>query len=261
MFSSTVSSPVLYLCTIVFLSPLAFACAIVFIDPYYTLQRTALLILSIAFTAQLQYSIPVFTGNSTYDGGIMALFWMFHLRAFDLLLWKAVYLNSATVENLKRSAIPSIYSRIFTAWCLLFNVRNINTPWTIKGVPAFSGVDPEYVPSKNEFVKRRIAHILITYLVLDALFAFAPPPDPDFDVPESKEPIFSRIGDITLEEIVTRPFTVIVPAFCIYSIFNISYNIASIIAVLFCGGEPQDWPPLFGSFLEAYTLRRFWGYV
>lgn len=25
--------------------------------------------------------------------------------------------------------------------------------------------------------------------------------------------------------------------------------------------EPGDWPPLVGSFKDAYSLARFWGYV
>lgn len=122
-----VTSPVLCLGAIALLSPLVFAYTIAFIDPSYTLQRASILLLSTAIAAQLQYSVPVFTGNSTYDGVFMSLVWIFHLRAFDLLLWKAVYLPAGTARK------------------------------------------------------------------------------------------------------------------------------------LFCGSEPQNWPPLFGSFLDAYTLRRFWG--
>lgn len=254
-----VTSPVLYLGTVALLSPLVFAYAIAFIDPSYTLQRASILLLSIAIAAQLQYSVPVFTGNSTYDGVFMSLVWIFHLRAFDLLLWKAVYLPAGTARKLKQSATRSGLWRTFTAWCLLFNFRNINTSWTIKGLPAFSRGRPEHIPNKGEFVKRRIAQILITYLALDAIFAFLPAPNPGKDVPEYKQPLLSRIGDITLEEIIARPFTVLIPAFSIYGIFTIPYNIASIATVPFGASEPQNWPPLFGSFREAYTLRRFWG--
>lgn len=257
-----VTSPALYLGAIAVTSPLVFAYAIVFIDPSYVLQRASVLLLSIAITAQLQYSVPVFTGNSTYDGVFMSLVWILHLRAFDLLLWKAVYLRPVTTPNPKQSetsASRSGLGRTFTAWCLLFNLRNVNTSWSIKGLPTFSRDRREHVPNKGEFLRGRIAHILITYLALDAIFASLPAPNPEIDVPEYKQALFSRMGDITLEEIIARPITVLIPAFSIYGIFTIAYNIASVTAVLFGGSEPRNWPPLFGSFREAYTLRRFWG--
>ncbi|OBT67453.1 hypothetical protein VE03_03045 [Pseudogymnoascus sp. 23342-1-I1] len=262
MSSLIVTSSVLYLGAIALFSPIIFAYAIAFIDPSHVLQRTSILLLSIAIAAQLQYSIPVFTGNSTYDGVFMSLVWIFHLRAFDLILWKAVYLPAVTAPKLEKSRSSATQSglwRTFTAWCLLFNFRNINTPWAVKGLPTFSRGHSEYVPNKDKFVKRRIAHILITYLAIDAIFSFLPAPNPGKDIPEYKQQLLSRMGDVTLEEIIARPFTVLLPALSIYGIFTIPYNIASVTAVLFAGSEPRNWPPLFGSFLEAYTLRRFWG--
>lgn len=262
MASLVVTSPVLYLGAISLLSPLVFAYAIAFIDPSHILQRASVLFLSIAIAAQLQYSVPLFTGNGTYDGVTMSLLWLFHLRAFDLLLWKAVYLRTATTTKLKQSrssATPSRLRQTFVAWCLLFNLRNVNTSWTTKGLPAFSRANPEHVPSKSEFMGKRISHILIMYLTLDATFAFLPAPNPEIDVPGYKQAVFSRMGDITLEEIIARPFTVLLPAFSIYGIFTIAYDIGSITMVLFGGSEPQNWPPLFGSFRDAYSLRRFWG--
>lgn len=256
-----VTFPVLYLGAISLLSPLVFAYTIAFTDPSHVLQRASVLLLSIAIAAQLQYSVPVFTGNSTYDGVTMSLLWIFHLRAFDLLLWKAVYLRTGTtkLKQSRSSATPSGIRQTYIAWCLLFNLRNINTSWTTKGLPAFSRDNQEYVPSKSEFVGKRISQILIIYLTLDATFAFLPAPNPEIDIPEYKQAVFSRMGDITLEEIIARPFTVLLPAFSIYGIFTIVYNIASITMVLFGGSEPQNWPPLFGSFRDAYSLRRFWG--
>jgi hypothetical protein len=257
-----VTSPVLYLGAIALISPLVFAYTIAFIDPSHILQRASILFLSITIVAQLQYSVPVFTGNNTYDGLFMSLVWVFHLRAFDLLLWKAVYLRPVTAPKLKQSRSSASQSGLggtFTAWCLLFNLRNVNTSWSIKGLPAFSSDHPEYVPNKGEFLGKRLAHILVTYLALDAIFAFLPAPNLEIDVPEYKQALFSRIGDITLEEIIARPITVLISAFSIYGIFTIAYNTASVTAVLFGGSEPRNWPPLFGSFREAYTLRRFWG--
>lgn len=39
------------------------------------------------------------------------------------------------------------------------------------------------------------------------------------------------------------------------------YVICSIIGVVANLSTPYDWPPLFGSFTGAYTVRNYWGYV
>jgi hypothetical protein len=38
------------------------------------------------------------------------------------------------------------------------------------------------------------------------------------------------------------------------------YCFFSIVSVILGLSRPQDWPPLFGFWRDAYTLRRFWGY-
>ncbi|RDW65127.1 hypothetical protein BP6252_10778 [Coleophoma cylindrospora] len=244
---------------IALLSPLGLSCTIALVDSSCRLQRASFYLLSIAIAAQLQYSIPAFTGNGTYDGAFMSYIWILHLRAFDLLFCEAVYLSAAMPSPSLIATIQSTLSRLVAAWCLLFNLRNINRPRRVKNLPAWSSRHPEYVPEKSEFVKRRLLHILTTYLMLDAIFALLPAPNPVEDVPEHKQPLLSRMGDITLEEIIARPITVILPAFSIYGMFTIPYNIAASFTVLFCGGKPQHWPPIFGSLPDAYTLRRFWG--
>lgn len=220
------------------------------------LERASIFLLSVAIAGQLQYSTPVFTGNSTYDGIFMSLVWVFHLHAFDLVLRKAVYLGKVTARKSAQSGLQ----RTYTAWCLLFNWRNINTPWTEK-VPEPSRERPGYVPRNGVFVTRRVAYIILMYLALDAMFSFLPAPNVETDIPEHKEEIPPRIGAVTLR-IITRVFTAILPAvlpaLSLYSMFTIPYNIASIIAVLWGGGEPKNWPQPLGSVLGEYSFRRYW---
>ena len=56
----------------------------------------------------------------------------------------------------------------------------------------------------------------------------------------------------------TMVWAIIVSAYC--SISG-AYAIASIITVAVGLCEPRDWPHIFGSPLNAYTLRKCWGYV
>ena len=37
------------------------------------------------------------------------------------------------------------------------------------------------------------------------------------------------------------------------------YHVCSLLAVSLGLTEPALWPPLFGSFTEAYTMRKLWG--
>ncbi|KFZ17765.1 hypothetical protein V502_04414 [Pseudogymnoascus sp. VKM F-4520 (FW-2644)] len=256
MSPSAVISPVQHLGAIAIVSPLVLAYAIAFIDPSNILERASIFLLSVAIAGQLQYSAPVFTGNSTYDGIFMSLVWVFHLHAFNLVLRKAVYLGEVTARKSAQSGLQ----RTYTAWCLLFNWRNINTPWTEKD-PEPSRERPGYVPSNGVFVTRRVAYIILMYLALDAMFSFLPAPNVENDIPEHKEAISPRMGAVTLR-IIARVFTAILskilPAFSLYGMFTIPYNIASIIAVLWGGGEPKNWPQPLGSFLGGYSFRRYW---
>ena len=44
-----------------------------------------------------------------------------------------------------------------------------------------------------------------------------------------------------------------------YSMLSLLYTAYSIVSVAVGISEPRDWPPLFGSPLDGYTLRNCWG--
>ena len=44
-----------------------------------------------------------------------------------------------------------------------------------------------------------------------------------------------------------------------YGMLNIQYYLLGILSVLFGFSEPSQWPDEFGSWADAYTVRRFWG--
>lgn len=239
----------------------SWAFAIAFIKPSHRLYQGLILCITAAIAGRIQYNNPDLTGNSIYNGLFLSWVWILHLRTFDLLFWTAsgVYLDSQTASLLQKRQSPepqSPISRLLVAWSLIFNLRNVNTPWAIKNLSTLSRNDPV---DKGSFVTHAIAHALGIYLSLDAIFTLLPPANLDVDIPEYKQKLFSRISDVSFEEMIARPFTVIIPAISIYGVFSIPYDLASIIAVQWCNSSPRQWPPLFGSLGEAYTLRRFWG--
>ena len=47
----------------------------------------------------------------------------------------------------------------------------------------------------------------------------------------------------------------------IWAGFNIQYELLAMVGVALGLWEPQLWPPMFGSFWDAYTVRCTWGRV
>jgi hypothetical protein len=238
----------------------SWAWAITFVEPSHSLQRGFILLCTTAIAARIQYGNPDFLGNSIYNGLLLSWMWILHFRAFDLLFCTdgGVYLTSEMtrrLQNIPLTTVQSPASRLFRAWSLIFNIRNVSTPWAIKGL-AESTSNP--LPNRK-FIIQRLIHGLGVYILLDAMFTLLPPVNPEVDVPEYKQYLFSRMNDVTLEELITRPLTVIGPALGIYAIFTTLYDIMSITAVLCFNDNPHEWPPLFGNITEGYTLRRFWG--
>ena len=42
---------------------------------------------------------------------------------------------------------------------------------------------------------------------------------------------------------------------------EIPYRVVSVVSVLSGTSSPHDWPPLFGAWQDAYTVRRFWSHT
>jgi len=76
-------------------------------------------------------------------------------------------------------------------------------------------------------------------------------------------PLFSLTGDdvlpITAQGYVLRCANIIAWAAVPYTQLNIQYNLLASLAVAVCFLEPKYWTPVYGSLIDAYTLRRFWG--
>ncbi|PLN84691.1 membrane bound O-acyl transferase family-domain-containing protein [Aspergillus taichungensis] len=44
-----------------------------------------------------------------------------------------------------------------------------------------------------------------------------------------------------------------------YCLLDAAYLFVSVLSVAFGFTQPHEWPPLFGSLTDAYSVRRFWG--
>lgn len=70
----------------------------------------------------------------------------------------------------------------------------------------------------------------------------------------------SGSDSITARETLMRAFWAFYWAWCSFAMLDAADAALSIISVVvFRLDRPEDWPPLFGSLSEAYSIRRFWG--
>jgi hypothetical protein len=152
------------------------------------------------------------------------------------------------------------FGRISWGLSMLWNMRAILTPWSVKNIPPFSENEKELVPTRGKFLIRYFGIIVLASVILDT-FAQLPPPDIENAMSRNHQKFFSRISEITIEEFMVRIFAVLgfwVNTACTVSLIN------SLFAVIHVGlrlQDPVSWPPIFGKISESYSIRQFWGYV
>ena len=137
--------------------------------------------------------------------------------------------------------------------------RNIGTAYEVKGTPRFSNDDPSYVPSKTKFLVQKAVVIVITYLVVDLSISLAQPEENPFFFSPRRIHFLSRLNEISGQELAIRVGSTLALGVNVICIFHFGYSILAFIAVISGMSEVTSWRPPFGSLVEAYSLRRFWG--
>ena len=124
--------------------------------------------------------------------------------------------------------------------------------------------EPEHLSKRSRkriFLLRRLASAMfillldqaytITYsMLLQLTYA-------DFD--PSKQSYLRRIRTITVRETTIRSWFVFNFVWSSWAIFTATHDLLAFAFVAVGIDEPEDWPSLYGSILEAYSMRRFWG--
>lgn len=142
----------------------------------------------------------------------------------------------------------------------LFGVtRGVGWDWRVSGIPR---AEPQ---TRSHFLRRRLSKYVCMYagLYLVGLSSqnirngFK-----DISSPTARNALVS----VTQNTIFLYLFIVFSYAITIYSHFAIMTLPLSLLCVGLRVGprswqEPKSWPPNFGSLKEAYSIRRFWGYV
>ena len=79
------------------------------------------------------------------------------------------------------------------------------------------------------------------------------------DFHHSKQSYLRRIGTVTARETIIRSWIVFHFVWSSWAMFTMTHDILALAHVVIGVDEPEAWPRLYGSILEAYSIRRFWG--
>ncbi|KAK2810596.1 hypothetical protein FQN50_002853 [Emmonsiellopsis sp. PD_5] len=177
---------------------------------------------------------------------------------------------------------------------LLLNSRGLNTRWLVKNVPKFpsyynttispktchdpgsqnasngkskNGMSPAKAepesnpnPDRFSFLLRQSAIFIWQYLLMDLIMAAGSKQSPEemhelygpgteyLFFSATREQFIARIASSVMGWMVVSRLTI-----------DGAHRAFSIVAVGLGISEPRDWAPLFGSMLDAYTIRNYWG--
>ena len=192
------------------------------------------------------------------------------LLGFFILLWISHVVKLLALDT---HVPPSNWRLTYKA---LFDFRGIGAPKHRTKIPPGTPDinvavlrEEEYRktthPSKRSqnhiFLIRRLASA-ITILLLDQAYTITYSTllqltYADFD--PSKQSYLRRIQSITVRETTIRSWLVFNFVWSSWAIFTASHDLLAFVFVALGIDEPEDWPSLYGSISEAYSIRSFWG--
>ncbi|KAI0018950.1 membrane bound O-acyl transferase family-domain-containing protein [Xylariomycetidae sp. FL0641] len=151
--------------------------------------------------------------------------------------------------------IGGILPRLAFGCSICASWRFINTPYQVRNVPQLS---EKQQASRRSFLMHTAATIAACYLVLDLMDSSSDASVAEKFYSPDKVDLFSRLRDVTIEEIFMRLFAALGLCAGLVSVQRGFYSLASFVCVAVGLNEPADWPPFNGPLLEVYSLRTFW---
>ena len=160
----------------------------------------------------------------------------------------------------RSKAKGTIWDRLkFGIWAAVSN-RYIASPYQTRNVPPYSYSDPSFVPTRSNFLLKNAAVVVICCCIIDLLAQIVQSPEKNQVVyAENRVPFFTRLNDVTMEEVATRTITSVVywaVSYIVVQGFNTGLALFSVASGF---DRPELWRPIFGPVSQIYTLRGFWG--
>jgi hypothetical protein len=171
------------------------------------------------------------------------------MQAQGLLLLINLVLNLTITPGL--ADCRHFSARLLAAARLVFNPRGIGCSWGIRyKVPLASDVRLSY--PRAYFVLSRLFQCVIFVALSSFHEKYVP------EVPMGLE-VQNGLHSITnIGHLKSRLLTTYQHFSHQYFAWSGYHCLVSVVAVAVCGADPQEWPPLFRSMVDAYSLKRFW---
>ncbi|KAI0315998.1 membrane bound O-acyl transferase family-domain-containing protein [Amylostereum chailletii] len=132
----------------------------------------------------------------------------------------------------------SIWRRLYWAFCLDHGFRGVGWTHQVKNVP------PRPTEHPGVFIGQCLLRALWYFLLADAANTYV-----------------CAVDGIHPQGYALRT-SISTAWICVtYAMLNSEYLALAALAVALRIGRPEDWPDIFGSASEAFTLRNFWGKV
>ena len=169
---------------------------------------------------------------------------------------------SSTSQPKGHHLTSTFASRLRFGWEEAFRARSTRTPWQVNHVPYFFPDRPKMVPTKTQFLYRMASELLLSVLILDVISFMGQGQDTSMNAvyfASSQVPIFTRLRNVTIEEVIVRFMASIVHWVATICLLQVMYDGAAIVVIALGLGRIERWPPLFNSWTECWSVRQFWG--
>ncbi|KAG8629454.1 hypothetical protein KVT40_003319 [Elsinoe batatas] len=134
--------------------------------------------------------------------------------------------------------------------------QTVDPRWGTNHGLRFRPRDPNYAPTRFELFFLRLWDLLWCSAIAWALAKYKPQ-TPVRHFVYTPDDFLNRIGDVSQYEMTIRTYTALSGILHEYVTIRACHSFGTCVAML-GGGDPRAWPPLFGSPLEAYTVRRYY---
>ncbi|KAI6035006.1 membrane bound O-acyl transferase family-domain-containing protein [Pisolithus orientalis] len=130
-------------------------------------------------------------------------------------------------------------------WLTSISARGIG--WSFKASHSIPVVEPQH-RTRKAFIASRLRRIFIYYFLFEAALLYI-----------RHNPVFTSTISLTSQGYLLCCVNALVMPCRFYAGMMCIHSTAAIFAVAANIHEPQSWPPPFGNWGDAYTIRRFWG--
>ncbi|KAF5862107.1 hypothetical protein ETB97_012091 [Aspergillus alliaceus] len=244
------------------------------LTPSQSVVRSMAAVIVIALAYSLQKRITESSLDTRAGGPMVAMSWVSVLNAIDMLVLSRVSYEAQVEWERKRSGGKAVKeadshspkstlrSRLLWSQNIGFNFRRINTPWQIARLPVFDKANPEYVPSRLKFVLQGILKVCVSFSLLH--LCTIDPSDPRVPgiiekLSDSKTVLAPWSHGTSAQGILTQAIITLSFGIVCRSAITGMYTLAAVLLVALGIYDPAEWPPVFNSLTEAWSLRRLWG--